>query len=293
MNDWSILEVLPLGIVVIDTEYCIVRWNRWMEVQSDKSARQVQGRNLLEEFPNLNSQAFLRNCRSVFTFGNVIYLSQRLHRYLFPFPYRGSDGSGIKWMQQSATMTPVRDNDEVTHVAITVEDVTASVILEKQLRTKNRTDSLTGALNRRFLETRLPEELDRHRRYHRTLSVLMLDIDRFKEINDTQGHRAGDVVLKRLCSLTRGVLRSIDHLVRYGGEEFLCLLPETEGEEARMIAERLRATVEESDTGITVSVGVAYSQSGDDTPEALVQRADMAMYAAKRAGRNRVVCSPR
>ncbi len=157
-------------------------------------------------------------------------------------------------------------------------------------------DGLTGLYNHRTFHTLLGDELARATRFGRPASLLMLDIDRFKSVNDTHGHQAGDAILRGLSSLLTRQARAIDRVCRYGGEEFTVILPETDADIALNIAERLRATVERQpfDIGegravhINVSIGVASFPSQAESADALVAAADAALYAAKQAGRNRV-----
>ncbi|MFQ6131699.1 MAG: diguanylate cyclase [Armatimonadota bacterium] len=155
------------------------------------------------------------------------------------------------------------------------------------------TDQLTGAFNRRVLLQRIREEVSRAARYDGQLSVLFLDIDGFKSCNDEYGHQIGDVVLKRFTELLNKELRTCDSVYRYGGEEFVVLLPETRALAAQTLADRVRDAVARSslaadETGdgprITVSIGVTELMSGDEDAERLLTRADCAMYAAKARG---------
>lgn len=157
-------------------------------------------------------------------------------------------------------------------------------------------DELTGAYNRRSMFHHLEAELGRSQRYGRCLSVLMLDVDHFKRVNDEHGHRAGDQVLAWFAQLLAGQLRSMDFVCRYGGEEFCVLLPETPAAGALIVAERLRAAVERSpftnaelSLSVTASIGVATwdPTAARDVPDLLL-RADNALLEAKRAGRNQV-----
>lgn len=149
-------------------------------------------------------------------------------------------------------------------------------------------DSLTGALNRRVLIDACEQELERSRRKHHVFSLLMLDLDQFKAINDTHGHLVGDRVLVDFVNRARAMLRRPDRFGRYGGEEFVALLPETSRDEALIVAERIRAEVEHSPAqpACTVSIGVACSGTDDATVDAVLNRADAALYRAKAAGRN-------
>jgi diguanylate cyclase (GGDEF)-like protein len=160
------------------------------------------------------------------------------------------------------------------------------------------TDPLTGCYNRRYLDTRLAEEVLRFRRSGHALSVIVADIDHFKQINDTLGHAAGDLVLRALAHTFRGAMREgVDWVARFGGEEFVIVLPDTGAQAAKAIAERLRVTVEAAPLGyegqairVTASFGVARCDESDDAPH-LLARADTMLYQAKAAGRNRVVAS--
>ncbi|RMG12035.1 MAG: GGDEF domain-containing protein [Deltaproteobacteria bacterium] len=156
------------------------------------------------------------------------------------------------------------------------------------------TDSLTRAYNRQYLSERLPEEIERHRRYGDSISVVLFDVDHFKRVNDVHGHAAGDAVLVAIADLARELCRETDSVVRYGGEEFLLLLPKTGREGARQLADRLRrrvahhvVTTEEGAITVTLSAGVAEVQPEEEA-QSLLARADAALYLAKRRGRNRV-----
>jgi two-component system cell cycle response regulator len=156
------------------------------------------------------------------------------------------------------------------------------------------TDALTGCLNRRALLEALEREVDRARRYDLVLTLLMLDIDHFKLINDTLGHLVGDSVLRQLGDLLRREVRSVDAVARYGGEEFVILLPETAVHGAMIFADRMRERIANYSFGdpgrpvrITVSVGVAcYPNRAMESPESFIALADAALYRAKADGRN-------
>jgi diguanylate cyclase (GGDEF)-like protein len=165
----------------------------------------------------------------------------------------------------------------------------------RQLREQSIRDPLTGLFNRRYLEETLNRELARAKRHDLPLSLVMLDIDHFKTLNDTHGHLAGDEVLRGLASLIMESCRGDDLACRYGGEEFLLALPGMSLESAMQRAEQWRGLIE--DTGfawqdkilsITVSMGIcAFPEQAND-PAHLIANADQALYQAKEAGRNRV-----
>jgi two-component system, cell cycle response regulator len=158
-------------------------------------------------------------------------------------------------------------------------------------------DALTDIHNKRYLLEFLDRELSRSARYHRPLSLIMFDLDRFKGINDELGHLGGDFTLRELSACVKGSIRKEELFARYGGEEFIIVLPETPQENGVLVAERLRGLVErhlfqyEGKTyPVTISMGVA-ATNGDDalTPHDLIRQADEKLYAAKNSGRNRVV----
>jgi diguanylate cyclase (GGDEF)-like protein len=187
---------------------------------------------------------------------------------------------------------PIQDEQE--NVISCIEymiDITERRQLEQQLQRLAETDPLTGTANRRRFYDMLTMEISRAQRHGRQLSVLMLDIDRFKEINDTNGHDAGDRILSNLVALLGGVLRTSDLLGRSGGDEFLILAPEIGLTQARMLAEKLLVAVREGlhdpQAGrVTVSIGIASFLAGDSADD-LVKRADQALYHSKQLGRNR------
>jgi diguanylate cyclase (GGDEF)-like protein len=164
------------------------------------------------------------------------------------------------------------------------------------LRELSARDPLTGLSNHREFFRLLREETQRSQRYRHPLSLLMIDLDYFKRVNDTYGHPAGDRVLCAVAGIIRRELRQVDHVARYGGEEFAVILPETAVSEALAIASRIRQAVaarplaisEGEGVELTISIGLAVFPDDAAAEEGLVEQADQALYAAKAAGRNRV-----
>jgi diguanylate cyclase (GGDEF)-like protein len=161
----------------------------------------------------------------------------------------------------------------------------------KQIEQIAITDYLTGLYNRRHLLSRFKEEFEKVKRLNTPLCCIIADIDHFKSVNDRLGHLSGDEVLKDVARLLRNMVRAYDILGRYGGEEFLVILPDTRVEDARHLAERMRVRVKEEVTiagPLTISLGVTAMHAGDDTIDDIIKRADTRLYRAKKTGRDRV-----
>lgn len=171
----------------------------------------------------------------------------------------------------------------------------APPIERARLRRLAMTDDLTLTYNHRYFSPRFNEELERSRRTGQPVSLLIMDLDHFKKVNDAHGHPVGDAVLRTFCDRVRSFVRKLDVFIRRGGEEFLLVMPATSLEQAKATAERIRKKIGENpfDAGTgesvrqTVSLGVA-TWDGRESPEAFEKRADQALYAAKTAGRDRV-----
>ncbi|MEM7651778.1 MAG: diguanylate cyclase [Pseudomonadota bacterium] len=205
-----------------------------------------------------------------------------------------SSGPQEKWVLLSAVMM-VSGGEPALLFSFT--DISQRKALENELTRQATTDGLTGCYNRRHFMMLGNHEFQRSRRYRHECSLLMIDIDAFKSINDEQGHPAGDEVIKALVKITTNTLRECDIVGRFGGEEFLVLLPETPESAAVGVAERLRKLYEEAEvtTGsgatikFTASLGLASQRQSDTNFTDILTRSDLALYQAKAHGRNKVV----
>ncbi|MEE4360493.1 MAG: sensor domain-containing diguanylate cyclase [Pseudomonadales bacterium] len=181
-----------------------------------------------------------------------------------------------------------------------VEQHLALLFQHHELKEKTRRDSLTGAGTRREFFENARAEVKRARRYGHPLSLMLLDLDRFKQINDRHGHACGDTVLREVSHRIMDSLRSCDRYYRFGGEEFVVVLPHTALADALLVAERTRALVHDRpvafgdrEVEVTLSIGLAHLESGGESLDDIVAKADQALYAAKEGGRDRVECFER
>ncbi len=178
-------------------------------------------------------------------------------------------------------------------------DITEKSQEEEELKHLASHDYLTGLYNHHEMKLRLSDEIERASRYNHKLSAFMLDIDRFKHVNDTYGHQAGDTVLEAFAKILGSSIRNTDFAARYGGEEFVIILPETDLPKAKELAERLRKLIAgypfqvkiDKKLNLTTSIGVATFPDHVQTAQELLEAADSAMYEAKRIGRNNVKIS--
>lgn len=207
-------------------------------------------------------------------------------RWFSPIKNRRKDGVAY-WLEQN--IIPIEnEKGEITSYMSVGVDITA----KKELERVSITDKLTNLYNRRKLDIELNKEIERAIRYKQKFSVMLMDIDFFKKVNDTYGHQVGDYVLQTFANILKKNIRNSDILGRYGGEEFMIISPQTKQDEALILAEKLRKNVEESFFDevkhITMSVGIA-SWQGEQTAQDLLKIADEALYVAKQEGRNRCV----
>jgi two-component system cell cycle response regulator len=206
-------------------------------------------------------------------------------RYIYKI--RTKDGNAL-WVKAFAA-TVFYNGEWVGFIM--VSDITHEISQKESFKELSEHDALTGINNRRYFDYKLAELLNIALRYKRPLSLIMFDIDHFKDINDAYGHGTGDFILKELSAVTKEELRTTDFFARYGGEEFMIIAPETPLSTVKELAERLRLKVEKHDFKIgqtvTCSFGVTEVKTGD-TSQSIIYRADTALYEAKETGRNKV-----
>lgn len=299
----EMLHTVDVGLVVLDKEYKIQIFNGFMENHSGYLPREVKGEILFDKFQEIPKDWFLRKAESVFLLKNKAFTIWEQRPYLFKFEsYRPVTGSA-DYMYQNTTFIPLMSSTgAITHLCLLVYDVTDNAInklsLEKaneELEVLSQTDGLTGLFNRSHWENCLKAEFKRWKRSQNPSSLVVLDIDHFKSVNDTYGHVVGDEVIRHISGLISSQVRETDTPGRYGGEEFTIILADTPLKGAYVFAERLRKAVEASvvkyndiEIKYTISLGIAEVEESIQTSESWVEYADSALYQSKENGRNMV-----
>ena len=298
------LNLVNSGIIVLDAEQRIVLWNGWMTPRSARSASRVRERRLLEVFPELRGSRVEAAVLAALVDGQHTNIPQTENRAPFPLREAGSlDGERI---DQAVSVSGFREGDE-HFCLIEIRDVSGFVERERRLldhaeamRARSYVDGLTGIANRRYFDVALERELRRAQRVKGPLALLLVDIDSFKAYNDHFGHQQGDTCLITVAqALAAKLKRPADVAARYGGEEFGAILPDTSLEQATLHADAIRAHVAGLALAhapnahwpmVTLSIGVAaFDATRLNSPAALIEAADKALYAAKHGGRNRVM----
>lgn len=306
----STLAGLPMPVMVLDREHRVVHWNRAMERLTGIPSQKIVGtRHQWQPFyesqrPTLGDLILSSNYEGMEKYygdkglkrSALVEGSIECEDYFW-----GNTGQGRHLFISAA---PITDEDgKIIRAVETLIDITDQKNLEQELRLISITDELTGLYNKRFFHATLSREMEMARRFDQPLTLLMMDLDRFKSYNDTYGHLEGDKALAKFANEIRFVVRDTDLPCRYGGEEFSVLLPRTDLDEAQQVAERLKTAVEEmelwplleggerSRRHITVSIGVARLEPDMDQDQ-FIRIADRALYTAKQCGRNQVCRAP-
>jgi len=307
-----ISDVLAMGVVILDGQGCVQHWNAWMVCHSGLTAEQALGRPLTEIWGTALSAPFLRALSNALHYDLPVVMSNVLHRHPLPL-FRLVSGAlpevGKRArVPQSITLRPLLSEEAESagsrHCVIQIVDTSLFMHREKVLQSRSDQlsreaviDGLTGIYNRKFFNQRLPVELGHALRNDSALSLIMFDVDFFKDYNDNYGHPAGDRVLQALVKTVQQQLnRPSDLLARYGGEEFIMILSGSDQSGAQQLAEKIRMAIaalalphaySNVAPHVTVSLGVTTClPSGVHNPDDVLESVDQALYAAKRSGRN-------
>lgn len=322
-----LLDHAPIGQLVLRRDYVVLFWNKCLEAWTGIDRSRIVGTDIREFFPHLGAAKYVDRITGIFAGGPPTIFSSQLHRYVIPALLPGA-----KHRSQYTVVTSIPSEcKEACYALFAIQDVTslteaienhraalkrameemeerkrAQAELEtfsEELKRLNRAleersirDGLTGLYNHRHFYEVLNRDFQLALRNDTDLACILLDLDHFKEVNDTHGHPCGDAVLREVAAVIRRKVRKTDVVARYGGEEFAVILPLCHQSTALEVADRIREAVEEADLEtesdgqprhITVSVGICTGPENAADHEELVRRADDAMYASKRDGRNK------
>ncbi len=297
----DVLQSIDVGLVVIDKDLTVQIWNGFMENHSGIKPHDVLNKNILESFPDIPESWFKRKIQSVMLLRGRSFTTWEQRPYLFEFKnYRPITGFA-EFMYQNITFIPLLSADgKINHIGMNIYDVTDIATgqlqlleLNNKLEVLSRTDRLTKLNNRGYWEECLVREFERDKRTSEVCSLLIFDIDHFKKVNDVHGHTAGDEIIRVTAKTLLDSTRATDICGRYGGEEFVVILINTNAQNAKILAERIReriAALQVSFEGTiipyTISLGIAEFHSDLKDHTQWIEWADKALYEAKESGRN-------
>lgn len=297
----DVLQSIDIGLVVLDQHYNIHLWNGFMESHSGLAPELVANKCFFEMVDDVPEDWFRRKAEPVFQLKSQAFTIWEQRPYLFRFKNNHPITGRSAFMYQNTCIIPLQSAQaDKQFICLIVYDVTDIAIGKKDLIKANnnlakigRTDALTQLYNRGHWEDLCIDEFARGQDSETPSSLIMLDIDHFKVVNDTYGHQAGDDVIRQTSGLLRKSIRDSDIAGRYGGEEFTILLPKTCAKNAAIVAEQIRATIEGHTVhteghsiNFTVSLGVAECQPIFTKHTEWIEAADKALYKCKEGGRN-------
>ena len=302
INQDIISSTINNGLIILDENLKICAWNQWLEIRTHIKKEDILNKNICEEFPYINEKKLKRKIKSVQVTKNPAFYSIDPHSYLIKIESNSIVDKVFDYMQQDITIIPydlekklvclyIYDNTELYETNLKLK------VLNEKLKDLSNRDPMTNSYNRRYFSEISPKYLILSKRNNDEIGILILDIDYFKNINDTYGHNVGDKVIITLAKSLSNHVRKSDIVSRFGGEEFVILLYNISKENMINLAENIRKKIEdlvvETDQGdlkFTISIGGAsYDEIKDNNNlDKTLNRADHAMYKAKNAGRNRV-----
>lgn len=297
----DLLSSIEVGIVVMDKHFNVEVWNQFMENHADLRPSEVIGKSLFSLFPEIEESWLRGKAEPVFNLRTPVFIIWEQRPYLFQFGTNRPITSDATYMFQNVTMFPLSSpTGEINKLCMLVYDVTDQALgklrverLNDELQQMSCVDGLTGLYNRRYWQERFDSHFKLQRRRDNTSTAMMLDIDHFKNINDTYGHQAGDEVIKTLARVIQKSVRETDLAGRYGGEEFAIILVDSNQQNAAKVADRIRRLAEAmmvehegQQIKFTVSVGLSEYRPDIKSNMAWLEQADQALYLSKHSGRN-------
>lgn len=291
----AFFDSLPDPVFVINQEglYVKVLGGKARHLYQDGSY--LEGKSISDIFSSESTDKFLSAIKEAIEKDSLVCVEYEINpSKLSKLPSKISVESA--WYEGRIYPIKNKSTDLRSVIWYTV-NITKRKLLEEELKLMAETDPLTGAYNRRYFMKAISKEFSLSKRYHSSFSFLIMDIDFFKRFNDSYGHDVGDMVLKELVDICAPLMRDVDLFARFGGEEFVVILPNTAIDGAFTIAERIRKEINEKKLKVTdnevcfsVSIGISEVSISDQKVEDVIKRADQALYEAKESGRNRV-CS--
>lgn len=306
---FDILDYSPIGQFVLSKDNIVIFWNKCLETWSGISRDQIVGTDLITQFPHLGSDKYAENIKKIFDSNLPIIFSSQFNKHFIPSPLPGG-----KFRIQNTFITRIPAQEEGEYYAFfAIQDETnATAALESNKRALSqlkeemevrkkaeeqlvqlaRYDNVTGLANRRLLREGLLRALAKTRRYHKTFALIFLDLDHFKDINDTMGHDVGDLLLKSVAERLKGRVRENDLVARMGGDEFAILIDDSDPDDAAHVSQGILEALspfhklDNNEVFVSSSIGIAMCPEAGEDPETICKSADTAMYLAKKMGRN-------
>lgn len=296
IDEAKILDTAENGILVVDSNLTIRFWNNWLAVNTHIKKENAHGLSLEDVFPETSFKMLKRKIKIALKLKASAYVNSTVDKYIIPIRLEKITSSRFRFMRQDAVITALDDKEVSVIIYDTTSLVEAKAVIDEHLEIVKKqasTDQLTGCYNRKIFHELLDAETARAIRHSCKFSVVIFDIDNFKSVNDTFGHLVGDEVLKEVATAGSSGIRKSDTFARWGGEEFIILLPETSLVQATVVAEKVRCSIAKQDYGEagrqTCSFGVAEFIITDPADvNLIIYRADKALYYAKENGKNMV-----
>jgi len=308
-EQFNILDYSPIGQFIISKDFVVVFWNKCLETWSGISKDQIVGTDLITHFPHLEDEKYIGRIKGIFRNSVPIVFPSRVDKHFIPSPLPGG-----KFRIQSTFVTRIPAHEEgdyyaffaiqdETNVAFALESNKLTLVqlkeeieirkkAEEQLVKLARYDNVTRLANRTLLREGLLRALAKIRRNHKTFALIFLDLDHFKDINDTMGHDVGDLLLKSVAKRLLSRVRENDLVARMGGDEFAILIDDCNPDGAAHVSQGILETLTpfhklgNNEIFIGSSIGIAMCPEAGEDPESICKSADTAMYLAKKMGRN-------
>lgn len=304
INNNIVFNTIDNGIIILNEDLEILAWNNWLEIRTHINSQDIIHKNMCKTFPYINEKKLKRKIKSVLITNNPSFYTVDPHRYLIKIKSNTIVNKVYDYMQQDVTIVPydlekklvclyIYDNTKFCETNYKLEQ------LNSELKELSYRDPMTQAHNRRYFYEQSSKMLSLAKRDKHDLCVIILDIDKFKAINDNYGHSVGDDVIIMLANSLQEHVRTSDVVARFGGEEFVILLYNSNLSDAQIVAEKIRDDVkslqikinDEETLKFTVSLGVAQYSDNLDTHdiEHTITRADKCLYVAKESGRDKTI----